>query len=255
MTNKPGFDIEKIKYGTDKATFERGVELYEGNKVKQFQDLPSSYQAVVRGTEPYRVSIEARNFKLGNCTCYLGKNDILCKHIVALALYALFRGEPLNKDDIKTVDSPVSSAKTGNLSKEEMASVKRSVTAAMRYIKPYHGPSRIWFAYQDSLSEGCMRLSAIISELPVSRQSAEFILKLLFRLDKKLSAGGVDDSDGTVGSFIYNAVDVLIEYTKLDESCIEAFSDLEGKDTAFNWESPLVEICQNRKSGNSDNLK
>lgn len=246
MTRMPKFDLEKIKYGTDKATFERGVKLYEDNKVKQFQDLSSSYIAVVRGTEPYRVSIEARNFKLGTCTCYLGQNDILCKHIVALALYALFRGESLNKDDTKTVDTPVSSAKTGNLSKEEMASVKRSVTAAMRYIKPYHGPSRTWFAYQDSLSEGCMRLSAIVSELPVSKQSAEIILNILFRLDKKLSTGGVDDSDGTVGSFIYNAVDVLIDYTRLDESCIEAFRDLDEKGTAFNWEYPLVEVFERR---------
>lgn len=55
MSDKPKFDIEKIKFGTDKPTFKRGVKLYEGNKVTQFQELPSAYTAIVQGTKPYRV--------------------------------------------------------------------------------------------------------------------------------------------------------------------------------------------------------
>lgn len=244
MNDKPKFDLEKIKFGTDKATFERGVKLYEGNKVTQFQELLSSYKAVVQGTKPYRVGIESRNFKFSDCTCYLGQNDILCKHIVAVALYALYRGKSINKDDVKTLDTPVSSGTTGTLTDKQVSSVKKSITAAMRYIKPYYGPSRTWFAYQDSLSEGCRRLSAIISELPAGKQSTEIILNMLFRLDKKLATGGVDDSDGTVGNFIYNSVEVLIEFAKLDETCIEAFRDLDEKSTSFNWEYPLVGIFE-----------
>jgi hypothetical protein len=36
------------------------------------------------------------------------------------------------------------------------------------------------------------------------------------RLDDKLSRGGVDDSDGTVGGFIEETVHALEQYAKLD---------------------------------------
>ena len=40
---------------------------------------------------------------------------------------------------------------------------KAEISGALRYIKAYEGPSRIWFVYQDSLIEGRNRLSAIFS--------------------------------------------------------------------------------------------
>jgi len=208
MTTKPGFDLEKIKSGTDKATFERGVKLYEYNKVTQFEEIPTAFTAIVQGTEPYRVNMEARNFKLCDCTCYLGRNNTLCKHIIAVALYALLRGKDLNEDNKRYMDVPSSSGKTGTLGDSEISTVKKSITASMRYLKPYTGPSRTWFAYQRSLEEGCRRLSAIISELPVCKQSTEILVNILLRLDRKLTTGGVDDSNGTVGTFIYQTVDV-----------------------------------------------
>ena len=80
----PKFDIEKIKYGTDKATFDRAIKLYESEKITKFNELYASFCAVVVGTKPYDVSIEARDYKMGECTCYLGQNNTLCKHIVAV---------------------------------------------------------------------------------------------------------------------------------------------------------------------------
>ena len=112
----------------------------------------------------------------------------------------------------------------------------------MKYIKPYSGPSRTWFANQDSLCEGCCRLSAIVSDLPVNTQTAEVLVKLLLRLDKKLQVGGVDDSNGTVSGFMGEAVQMLMEYTRIDPACIETFELLTGKQTCFGWEEPLVRI-------------
>lgn len=44
------------------------------------------------------------------------------------------------------------------------------------------------------MREGCARLSAVISDLPVNTQTAYLLVKLLLRLDKKLQVGGVDDA-------------------------------------------------------------
>jgi len=117
----------------------------------------------------------------------------------------------------------------------------------MRYIKPYEGPSRIWFAYQGSLSEGCARLTKIVSDFPVSEQTARLLVDMLIRLDDKLCRSGVDDSDGTVGGFIEEVVIMLTKYADLDPNCKKAFRSLENRETCFGWEEPLVRINKLRE--------
>lgn len=238
----PNYDLDKIKFATDGPTFEKAVSLYEGGKVTQFREELNGFFATVLGTKPYKVYVDNRHYDQGDCECYLGENDTLCKHMVAVAIYAVMDGKKLNKEDKELVSSPKCSGKFGELSKEELAQIKKSITSAMRYIKPYNGPSRIWFAYQGSLSEGCARLSKLVSELPISGQAAKLLVDMLLRLDKKLCQGGVDDSDGTVGGFIEEVVIMLQKYAKLDPVCIKAFKKLCGQSVCFGWEEPLVKI-------------
>lgn len=238
--NKPDFTLDKIKFATGGLTFEKAVALYESGKVTQVEEGIRSYVAVVMGTKPYRVSVEARRYDYGHCTCYLGTNGTLCKHMVALAIYVVQDGKPLTDNDKKLVQNPTCSGKLGTLSDTELSATKQTITATLRYVKAYIGPSRTWFAYQNSLSEGCNRLSAIISDLPVSIQTADLLVDLLLRLDKKLCTGGVDDSDGEVGGFIEEVISVLQKFAKLDPSCINAFEKLENRKTCFGWEKPLL---------------
>ena len=91
----PDYDLNKIKFATDESTFGKAVSLYENGKVTQVEQGIRSYTAVVLGTKPYRVSVEARRYDYGHCACYLGQNDTLCKHMVALALYVVMDGKPL----------------------------------------------------------------------------------------------------------------------------------------------------------------
>jgi len=204
----PKYDLDKIKFATDGPTFEKAVDLYE------------------------------------NCECYLGQNDTLCKHMVAVAIYTVMGGKKLSDEDKRLVSQAVCSGRLGELSKSELAATKKAITASMRHIKSYESPSRIWFAYQNSLSEGCNRLSKIVSELPVSKQTAKLLVDTLLRLDDRLCRGGVDDSDGTVGGFIEETVQVLKEYAKLNPSCAEAFNELKGKETCFGWEEPLLTLTE-----------
>ena len=236
----PKYNLDKIKFATNASTFEKAVDLYEKGKVTKFEEGISAYSAVVQGSQPYRVSVEARRYDYGRCECYLGQNDTLCKHMVAVAMYAVMGGKKLSEEDKRLVSQAVCSGRLGELSKSELAATKKAITAGMRYIKSYEGPSRTWFAYQNSLSEGCNRLSKIVSELPVSEQTAKLLVDTLLRLDDRLCRGGVDDSDGTVGGFIEETVQVLKEYAKLDLSCAKAFKELKGKETCFGWEEPLL---------------
>ena len=236
----PKYDLDKIKFATDGPTFEKAVDLYEKGKVTKFEEGIGGYSAIVLGTKPYRVSVEARRYDYGHCECYLGQNDTLCKHMVAVAIRAVTDGKPLSDEDKRFVSQVACSGRLGELSKVELSAAKKEITGATKYIKPYNGPSRIWFSYQSSLSEGCNRLSKIVSELPVSEQTAKLLIDMLLRLDNKLCRGGVDDSDGTVGGFIEESVQVLKEYAKLDSACAKAFSGLKDKETCFGWEEPLL---------------
>lgn len=192
------------------------------------------------GTQPYRVTVSAQHYDHATCSCYLGQNDTLCKHAVAVAIRAVTGGRTLTDEEKRQVSKPACSGRSGVLTDQELAEVKLAISAAMRYIKPYDGPSRIWFAYQDSLMEGCNRLAAIVSELPVSEQTARLLVSLLLRLDKKLTTGGVDDSDGTVGTFIEETVEVLKQFAALDPSCVKTFDKLKDQETCFGWEESLV---------------
>ena len=238
---QPKYTVEKIRFSTDPQTFEKAIDLYEAGRVTQMEKGEYACSAVVLGTKPYRVSVEYRNYTLADCECYLGRNDIVCKHVVAVALACVLQGEKLPQEERHSVGSPVCSGKLGQLSAEKLKSVKQSITASLRYIKSYSGPSRTWFAYQDSLLEGCSRLSHLVSQLPVSMQTARLLVDLLLRLDTKLCTGGVDDSDGAVGGFMEEAVLVLMEYMRLDPACMAVSTRLEGRETCFGWEEPLWE--------------
>ncbi|MDO8668488.1 MAG: SWIM zinc finger family protein [bacterium] len=243
----PKFDFNKIKFATERPTFEKAVDLYESGKIKNFKEGISAYSAIVEGGKNYNVSIEARRFGLGYCDCYMGQNDYLCKHIVALSIYAVLGGKPIMPEDKKLNSEPQCCGKLGELSKMELAEVKKSISNAIKYIKSYNGPSRTWFTYQASLSEGCNRLSAIVSGLPVSAQITELIIKMLLRLDKKLCKG-VDDSDGTVGGFMQECVEILKEFSQLDKKCINTFELLCKQSTCFGWEDPLVRMYDENKA-------
>ena len=242
---KPVYDLDKIKFSSDRGSFERAVELYEKGKVTKFKKSPGEFSAVVLGSEPYRVWVSPRRHDEGNCTCYLGRNDTLCKHMIAVAIYAVMNGSKLADGDKEFIEAPRLSGKKGELDAAELSAVKRSITDALKYIKSYSGPSKAWFAYQNSLNEGCSRLSKIITDLPVSPQTTKILIDLLLRLDEKLCSGGVDDSDGTVGGFMEEVVGVLKEYARLDPACVKAFKKLADKKTCFGWEAPLVEILDN----------
>jgi len=95
---KPAYDLGKIKLGVDEKTWERAVRIYKSGKVTEFEESPAGFTARVVGSEPYDVAVSENHFGQGDCNCFLGHQGKLCKHMVALAIYAIKRGKPLNKN-------------------------------------------------------------------------------------------------------------------------------------------------------------
>lgn len=241
---KPRYDLEKIKFGIDNGSWTKAVGLYENGRVKNFQDTGFTWVADVLGTQPYKVIVSKKKYTDGNCTCYLGQNNTLCKHMIAVAIAGLKRGKPLTKEEQTQHNEILFSGKAKELTSDELGLFKTKIAEAMRYIKAYKGPSRIWFAYQDSLIEGCNRLSAIFSRLPANPESTDLIIKTLLKLDKKLQTGGVDDSDGTVGGFIEDSVKLLLSFVQVAPACAKSFKILKNIETCFGWEEPLLNYAK-----------
>lgn len=137
----PGFNLEDIKFKINKKTFIKAVGLYEQKKITKIKKGFHYYQAEVLGTYPYQVYVDIFDFTKGSCNCYLGERDILCKHMIALAIYIIKKGENLTKNEKEFINGPKCSNKLENLSKEEEIKTKEEIKKAIRYIKAYNGPS------------------------------------------------------------------------------------------------------------------
>ena len=167
----PTYNFEKIKFSNDPGTFERAVDLYESKKIKEFKEEFGNYSAVVHGGQQYKVFVSGKSYENGSCECYMGQKNYVCKHMVAVAIHACLNGKTIPKEAKEPISGPECSERLGELSKEELVEIKKLITDALKYIKSYIGPSKHWFAYQGSLSEGCARLSVIVSKLPISKQT------------------------------------------------------------------------------------
>ena len=164
--------------------------------------------------------------------------------MVAVAITALTDNGKLRLNLIQDNRLRINS-ELGEISKEELAEARQRINAAIRKIKYYSGPSSIWFEYQNSLEEGCNRLGVLFSSLPVSSQTCSLIVTSLIKIDKKLR-DGVDDSNGTVGHFIKESVDLLAQFAQKDSGCIGCFYQLTSQQTCFEWEVPLVELINQK---------
>jgi hypothetical protein len=240
MNAPPEYNLDTIRYAVDEGTWERAVALYEGGKVKDVKELRDGYAARVSGGSVYQVNVSRKHVDRGDCDCYVGKNGELCKHMIAVAIYAVRGGEPLSAEDKRHVSEVVFSGATGDISDDALKEAKQHITAGMRCIKAYDGPSRTWFAYQGKLDEGCMRIAEAVSVLPAHEKTAKLLLDTLLKLDKKLSTGGVDDSDGVVGNCMNGIVDVLLAFAAAEPACVRAFRILEKSEACFEWDKPLI---------------
>lgn len=129
----PKYDLDKIKFATDGPTFEKAAELYESGKVTKFREELNGFFAIVLGTKPYNVYVDNRHYDQGDCECYLGQNDMLCKHMVAVAIYAAKEGKPLADEDKRSVSQVTCNGRLGELSREELPAIKKEITGAMKY--------------------------------------------------------------------------------------------------------------------------
>ncbi len=203
----------------------RARELFERGKVTSFHSTPHGYSAIVRGTHDYNVALSFKALDLADCSCYMGQNDQLCKHVLALALEVLSR-----QGDVIEPAAQV-------LTTQE---AKLQIRAGLKKIRAYSGPSKIWFSYQRQLSVGAGIITATANQLPATQDNALLIWQTILRLSKKLATGGVDDSDGTIGNgCCMELITVLHKWAATNDDLHRYIEKFTGDETGFDFEDEL----------------
>jgi len=216
--------------------FARAQNLYASGNVGDVTELGRGYTATVRGTKPYHVSVSARHIDEGYCDCYMGENDMLCKHMLALGLAVL--------------DQSGKSAREKTEPPANLEEVKRIVTAGMRKLRAYTGSSRVWFNYQRKLATGAGMISDAIQNLPPSEENAKYLWALVLKISKKLAYGGIDDSNGVVGDCAHDIVCLLGSYTKDTPKLKPLILSFCDDDTGFGFEDELRALLAQCPPGN-----
>jgi hypothetical protein len=179
-----GFGYIDVRYGVDPGTFVRGLRLFTDGAVKNFQHHPGFITSQVQGGDLYRVGITPNSFERADCTCYVGQDDILCKHVVALALEILKKRQIV--DDEGNNLNPQFDLNTES-------GAKAQINTGFRKIIPYVGPSKKWFEYQGKLALGSNLITDTLNSFASNKENIKYLWTLVVKISKKLSHGGVDD--------------------------------------------------------------
>ncbi|CAN5667851.1 hypothetical protein BH23PAT2_BH23PAT2_00820 [soil metagenome] len=236
------FTYSDIKFADSEGMFQRALDLFCAAKVTKFASHPRGFNAVVKGGSNYHVSISSKKIDDGACDCYMGQDGQLCKHLLALGLFVLQqngmideRGQP-----------------TGN-AKLAPADARLHIAAGVRKIRPYDGPSRIWFGYQRDLDIGVGMIAEGVNLLEPSLDNAKYLWKLVIRLSRKLSHGGVDDSNGTVGGGIDDILSTIVDMTMSDKKIRQYVIKNCTEETGFGFEENLANLMQ-KTSGSKEGI-
>ncbi len=239
---KPNYTLQDIQLSVEDSEFNKGLKLFKKGKVGAIKEVFSGFTATITGSEKYTVAVESNNFEHGECNCYLGQKNYLCKHMLALAIAVVHKYSP---QDVSIISHPLSQAvcsgKVGEISQQELSEIEEEIKVGLTHIKSWSGTSKKWFEYQDSLSKGSRIILLALSKLPICEESVKLCITVLKKLEKKV-LGAVDDSDGTVGNLIKEIIQILSLFVDFKKDLGPYVAKSLPKGEVYNWEESFFNL-------------
>ncbi len=227
----PRFAHARLKILLSEASYKKAFKLFELGAVQGLEFYGSvAYASVLSAKNKYESSISLKDFFAADCDCYAGQEGRYCKHVVALGLALL---DKLGvRDECENI--------------KNLSDFKSLARSAIALIKPYLGPSRVWFQYQMKLELASYIIRSAVQNLPPDKDNAKYLWDFALRLSKKLYEGVVDDSNGFVGDAVYAIIERLADFAAQDEELYDLIKRFDGY-TGFGFEDRLKERLANIK--------
>ena len=233
----PAYSLKDIQLSVESCEFDKGMRLYQEGKVGQIEVDCFIFKAEVAGTKKYNVSVMSSHFDRGECDCYLGEKNYLCKHIIALAIAVVYTYAPSAAEVFDhPLDQAVCSGKVYAITEEEKVLIEKEIKEGLALIKSWSGPSKKWFEYQDALTKSSRIILLSLSKLPICEKSVDICIYLLKKLDKKL-LHAVDDSDGTIGTLMEEIVQVLCLFVDFKKDLGPYIAQSLPQGEMFEWDN------------------
>ncbi len=229
VAKKIKFTYIDLETAVSAQTYKKAQNIFNGGDIKDLEYLPSMAVAYVKGSSNYyEVAVSYKDIYKSDCNCYAGERGNICKHVIALALQIL-------KD---------AGVEKENITATTLAEAKKIISSAIKKIKPYNGPSKIWFSYQHNLEVAALIIKQVIKELPADKEVAKYLWSLVLKLSKKLSHGGVDDSDGFVGGAIDGIVEKIANIAQKNKEILPLAQKFTKDYTGFGFEGYLKQLLE-----------
>lgn len=228
---QPRFTYYDLRAVLSDATFEKAKNIVKNGKVRIHMVFPGSVVAKVTSSNTYTTELSWNGPFMSYCTCYAGQDGKICSHVVALGLFWLAK---FGLIDSGTLTPPP--LKTW----EDIENLTRK---AFKYIKPYHGKSRLWFRYTAKLEAAALMLQDVADAIKTSPEGARFLWRIVTRLARRLFLGGVDDSDGSLGDAVDYIIQKIARMAKNDKNIYKLAQEFAKDPKAYDFaESLKVEL-------------
>lgn len=234
-----------IKNLTNINSFARGEKYYKQGRVKDYSDTEDLLEAIVVGTDDYKVEIDLTNLDY-NCPCYAFNGDQLCKHLVAVLLTKLY-GKIKSEDLIQTKKKPRKTPikdflKTvhtkSKLTKEDYKEIQHEIRSEFTGLG--YRNSRDWYRYVRNLDLVSNHILQIIDKLPTNKDSCKFILEQVYWIhEKKLTT--LDDSDAIVSDLAYTMVIRAVEYLDQKQADLSIIWNFTSREHSFDLGVNIIE--------------
>ena len=228
--NEIKFTFNDIRYGVGSEMLERGRDLVLKKKITIFRENVRDFEAVVFGSHHYNVIVSKASYDHGNCNCYMGQRDELCKHMIAVALVALEKNSLVDQTLTKDL-----------INNDATENPKILIRRGLGKIKTYNGPSRGWFQYQNDLDVGVNMIRDALSHLEQNDTEIDYLFKLAQKINEKIARGGVDDSNGTVWPIINEILEIIVGYAEKNpcKKLHDKIKKWSGWNSGFDFENIL----------------
>ena len=150
--------------------------LYTTGQVSnlRYQEAKHGHAASVQGSKPYEVFVHNGDLKRSTCTCPMGQEGDTCKHVLAVALRALYGPPPKKNENEKKSLFFVTELVYGKI--DEMWYLDRKY--------------RRWEDEMDALHNLCREIDNALSGLPKTRDNMEYKRTVISDLE------GINAQDG-----------------------------------------------------------